>query len=137
MKRLLQSQRLCKVWCVFTDRAVWQVRGTLTGKYGVLCRRPYCHGTAERQCKSFMCSSLHGTDENQHFKEPEALFSEVTLLRPSFKQEKWNRLRDSAIFNISQFQRWCLLSQRPGRPLSQSIACARSATMLPWAVALR
>lgn len=98
MKWLPQRQRLCEVWCVFTDKALWQVRGTLTGKYGVLCRRPYCHWTAERQCKRFICSSLRGTDENQHLEEPEPLFSEVTLLRPSFKQEKWNRLREFSNF---------------------------------------
>lgn len=49
MEGLPQSQRLWEVWCVFTDTALWQVRGKLTGKYGVLCRRPYCHWTAERQ----------------------------------------------------------------------------------------
>lgn len=38
--------------------------------------------------KKFMCSSYHGTDEDQHFKEPEPLFSEATLFRPSSKQKR-------------------------------------------------
>lgn len=42
----------------------------------------------DQQYQKFICSSHHGTDENQHFKEPEPLFSDVTLFRPSFKQEK-------------------------------------------------
>lgn len=47
-----------------------------------------------------MCSSHHGTDENQHFKEPESLFSDVAQFRPSFKQKKRDSLRGSTIFNI-------------------------------------
>lgn len=38
--------------------------------------------------KKFICPSHHGTDENQHVKEPEPLFFEVTLFTPPLKQEK-------------------------------------------------
>lgn len=38
--------------------------------------------------KKFMHSSHHGTDENQCFKEPDTLFSEGSLFKRSFEQEK-------------------------------------------------
>lgn len=38
--------------------------------------------------KKFICSSHRGTDENQHLKGPEPLFSQVTPFRPPFKQKK-------------------------------------------------
>lgn len=75
---------LHEVCCVFIDKAFWQVKGTLVNMVffveGLII--------TDQLYKNFMCSSYHGTDENQHFKEPEPLFSEVTLFRPSFKQEK-------------------------------------------------